>query len=71
MRDIPKDFFDALKESGLDDLFLDCTDAQRREYKTWIEEAKQPEIRKLRISLTLKMISAKSIEKAARSKKNT
>jgi uncharacterized protein YdeI (YjbR/CyaY-like superfamily) len=69
MKNIPKDIFDALKENGLDDFFLDCTEAHRREYKKWIEEAKRPETRKLRISLTVKMVSAKLAGEAARSKK--
>jgi uncharacterized protein YdeI (YjbR/CyaY-like superfamily) len=69
MKDIPKDLFDALKESGLNDFFLDCSDEHRREYKKWIEEAKRPETRKIRINLTVKMIYAKAAEEAARSKK--
>jgi uncharacterized protein YdeI (YjbR/CyaY-like superfamily) len=70
MKDIPKDFLDALKESKLDDFFSDCTDAHRREYLKWIAEAKRPETRKRRIGEAVKMISAKSAEEAVRSKKN-
>jgi uncharacterized protein YdeI (YjbR/CyaY-like superfamily) len=69
MKDIQKDLFDALKAGGLDDFFSNCTDSHRREYKKWIEEAKRPETRKLRISLAVKMISAKLAGEAARSKK--
>lgn len=71
MKNISKDLFDALKEGGLDGFFLDCTDAHRREYIKWIEEAKRPETRKLRISMTVKMISAKAAGEAARPKKKS
>jgi uncharacterized protein YdeI (YjbR/CyaY-like superfamily) len=57
-----------LKANGLDDFFACCTDAHRREYLKWIEEAKRPETRKKRIAQAVKMISAKSVEEAARSK---
>jgi uncharacterized protein YdeI (YjbR/CyaY-like superfamily) len=69
MKDIPKDLFDALKEKGLGDFFLNCTNAHRKEYKKWIEEAKRPETRQLRINLTLKMVSVKAGKEASRSKK--
>ena len=65
---IPKDFAAALKQGGLDDFFAGCTDAHRREYLKWIEEAKQPETRRKRIAQAVKMISAKSAQDAARSK---
>jgi uncharacterized protein YdeI (YjbR/CyaY-like superfamily) len=61
---IPKDFAAALKQGGLDDFFAGCTDAHRREYLKWIEEAKQPETRKIRIGLTVKMIAAESLQEA-------
>jgi uncharacterized protein YdeI (YjbR/CyaY-like superfamily) len=69
MNDILKDLIAALKAGGLDDFFAGCTDAHRREYIKWIEEAKRPETRKQRISKTVKMILDKSVQKAARSKK--
>ena len=68
MKDIPKDFLDALKESKLDGFFSDCTDAHRREYLKWIAEAKRPETRKQRIIQAVKMISVKSAEETARRK---
>ena len=70
MKEIPKDFLDALKESGLNDFFSDCTDAHRREYLKWIAEAKRPETRRQRIAQALKMISKKSAEEAVHSKTN-
>jgi uncharacterized protein YdeI (YjbR/CyaY-like superfamily) len=69
MNDIPKDFIAALKANGLDDSFRNCPDSHRREYLKWIESAKRPETRKLRIAHAVKMILDKSVEEAARSKK--
>ena len=68
MNDIPKDFAAALKAGGRDAFFAGCTNAHRREYLKWIDEAKQPETRKKRIAEAVKMISAKSAEEAKRSK---
>jgi len=68
MNVVPKDFVAALKARGLDGFFAGCTDAHRREYLKWIEEAKLPETRTKRIAQAVKMISAKSVEEAARSK---
>jgi uncharacterized protein YdeI (YjbR/CyaY-like superfamily) len=70
MNDVPKDFSAALKTEGLDAFFADCTNAHRREYLKWIEEAKRPETRRQRIAKAVKMILKKSLEEAARSKKN-
>jgi uncharacterized protein YdeI (YjbR/CyaY-like superfamily) len=70
MTDIPKDFADALKESGLDEFFSGCTGPHRREYLNWIAGAKQPETRTKRINQAVKMLSDKCAEETARSKKN-
>ena len=59
MSDVPKDFADALKESGMDDFFAVCTAPNRREYLKWIAEAKRPETRKLRILKAVKMLFRK------------
>ena len=56
---VPKDFAAALKAGGLDGFFAGCTNAHRREYLNWIQEAKRPETRNKRIALAVKMISAK------------
>ena len=69
MNDIPNDFLEALKQNGLAGFFADCTDAHRREYLKWIAEAKRPETRRQRIDQAVKMISKKSAEESARSKK--
>ena len=66
---VPKDFAAALKKGGLDDFFAGCTDAHRREYLNWIKEAKRLETREKRIAQAMKMISAKSLEEAARLKR--
>ncbi len=70
MTDIPKDFSDALKESGLHELFSDNADSHRREYLKWIAEAKRPETRKRRIQKAVKMLSDERAGKTARSKPN-
>jgi uncharacterized protein YdeI (YjbR/CyaY-like superfamily) len=70
MTDIPKDFFNALKESGLDKFFSSYAPSHRREHLKWINEAKQTETRKRRIQKTIKMLSAKHAEKIARLKKS-
>jgi len=69
MTDLPKDFSDALKASGLDEFFSDCTDAHRREYLKWIQEAKRPETRMKRIGRSVKMIARKSAKENSRSKR--
>ena len=66
MDDIPKDFSDALKESGLDEFFSGCMGPHRRDYLKWITEAKQPETRKKRIQKAVKMLSDKCAEENAR-----
>ena len=68
--DLPKDFADALKASGLDEFFSDCTGPHRREYLNWIAGAKRPETRKKRIQQAMKMLSDKRAEEAARAKKS-
>ena len=70
MTDIPKDFSDALKESGLDEFFSNYAPSHRREHLKWINEAKRLETRKLRIQKTIIMLSAKRAEKIARLKKS-
>jgi uncharacterized protein YdeI (YjbR/CyaY-like superfamily) len=70
MTDIPKDFSNALKESGLDEFFSGYAPSHRREHLKWITEAKQPETRKRRIEKTVKTLFAKRAEKTARLKKN-
>jgi uncharacterized protein YdeI (YjbR/CyaY-like superfamily) len=70
MTDIPKDFSDALKESGLAEFFSDYASSHRREHLKWITEAKRSETRKRRIEETVKTLFAKRAEKNARSKKN-
>jgi Bacteriocin-protection, YdeI or OmpD-Associated len=71
MDETPKDFLVALKENGLADFFSYCTKARCREYLKWIGEAKRPETRTKRISQAVKMISKKSAEEVARSKKES
>jgi uncharacterized protein YdeI (YjbR/CyaY-like superfamily) len=70
MTGMPKDFSDALKESGLAGFFSDCAGSHQREYLKWITEAKRPETRKERIKKAVKMLSDKCAEKTARSKKH-
>jgi uncharacterized protein YdeI (YjbR/CyaY-like superfamily) len=70
MTDIPKDFSDALKESGLAEFFSSYAPSHRREHLKWINETKRPETRKRRIQKTIKMLSTKRAEKAARLKKS-
>jgi uncharacterized protein YdeI (YjbR/CyaY-like superfamily) len=70
MTDVPTDFLEALKESGLDAFFADCTGPRRREYLKWIAEAKRPETRRQRIVKAMQMLSARRADETARSKKN-
>jgi uncharacterized protein YdeI (YjbR/CyaY-like superfamily) len=70
MHDLPKDFADALKNAGLAAFFADCTNAHRNEYLKWIGEAKRPEARKARIEKAVKMISEKSEQEDARTKRS-
>jgi uncharacterized protein YdeI (YjbR/CyaY-like superfamily) len=70
MTDIPKDFSDALKERGLNEFFSDCAGSHQREYLKWITDAKRPETRKQRIQKAVNMLSDKSVDRTARSKKN-
>ena len=69
MNDTPQDLADALKKSGLDEFFADCTPAHRKEYLKWINEAKKPETRKARIEKTVQMLAAKCAEEKIRAKK--
>ena len=71
MSDLPPDFAAALKHAGLTPFFADCTNAHRNEYLKWIAEAKRPETRQTRIEKAIKMLSQKSAEEAARTKKPT
>lgn len=66
---IPKDFSEALKKSGLDEFFADYAPSHRREHLKWITEAKRLETREKRIQKTLKTLSDKRTEAAARAKK--
>ncbi|HZM05656.1 MAG TPA: YdeI/OmpD-associated family protein [Candidatus Saccharimonadales bacterium] len=70
MSDLPKDFSDALIESGLNEFFSSYPPSHRREHLKWITEAKRPETRKERIKKTIKMLIEKRAEKNARLKKN-
>jgi uncharacterized protein YdeI (YjbR/CyaY-like superfamily) len=65
--DIPKDFSDALKKSGLEAFFKGYPPSHQREHLKCIAEAKRPETRKKRIENALKMLSEKRTLKAARS----
>ena len=69
MTDIPQDLSDALKKTGLDGFFSECTPAHRKEYLKWIIEAKKPETRRARIEKTVQMISIKRAEERTRAKK--
>lgn len=69
MTDAPKDFSDALKQAGLDEFFSECTGPHRREYLKWVGEAKRPETRASRIQQSMKLLSQKRSEEAARSKR--
>ena len=59
MLEIPKDFTEALMNSGVREFFADCTRAHRREYLKWIGEAKKPETRQRRIEQAVTRIAAK------------
>ena len=69
MPNIPKDFLDALKESGLDGFFLGFAASHRREYLKWVGEAKRPEARKDRIRKAMKMLSDKRAKATAKRKR--
>jgi uncharacterized protein YdeI (YjbR/CyaY-like superfamily) len=69
MNRIPKDFPDALEQSGLNKFFADYAPSHRREYLKWIAEAKRPETREKRIQKAMKMLSDTRAEAAARAKK--
>ena len=58
MSDAPHDLTSALKKLGLDGFFAECTPAHRREYLKWIDEAKKPETRQVRIEKTVQMLEA-------------
>jgi uncharacterized protein YdeI (YjbR/CyaY-like superfamily) len=66
MNDVPKDFAEALKKSGLDEFFSGCANSHRREYLKWITEAKKPETRQARIKKAVTMLSNKAAKKIAR-----
>ncbi len=70
MTTMPKDFSDALKESGLEEFFTGYAPSHRREHLKWINEAKRPETRTRRIQKTIITLLAKRTEKIARLKKN-
>ncbi|MGA3180371.1 MAG: YdeI/OmpD-associated family protein [Verrucomicrobiota bacterium] len=69
MNDLPEDFSDALRSSGLDAFFTSCAVSHRREYLKWIAGAKQPETRRKRIKKALEMLSQKRAQKARRPSK--
>ena len=69
MMDIPKDFLCALKEGGLDGIFLGFPASHRREYVKWVGEAKRPETRKDRIRKAMKMLSDKHAKTTAQRKR--
>jgi len=60
MDETPNDLADALKKAGLAEFFADCTEAHRREYLKWINEAKRPETRLARIGKTAEMLAKKA-----------
>ena len=51
--DVPDDLRGALEEAGLDSVFTALSPSHRREYLSWIDEAKRPETRARRISQTV------------------
>jgi len=57
---VPEDAKAALQEAGLYDAFERLAYTHRKEYVTWIEEAKKPETRLSRIAKMLDMIAAKT-----------
>jgi uncharacterized protein YdeI (YjbR/CyaY-like superfamily) len=71
MADLPNEFAEALKISGLGEFFAGCTGPHREEYLNWITGAKRPETRMKRIAQAVKMLSAKQAQEIARSKKKT
>jgi len=71
MKEVPKDFEDALKANGLDEFFSGCTGPHRREYLQWIQGAKRPETRAGRIQQAVKLIAEKRAEEASRLKKKS
>lgn len=59
MDKIPPDLASALKGAGLTDFFRGCTRAHRTEYLKWIEDAKRPGTRSIRIGRVLRALSEK------------
>ena len=49
MRSIPSDFLRALRQSGLDDYFVESAYVPQAEYLSWVAAAKLPETRRQRI----------------------
>ena len=65
MHELPQDLADALQTAGLAGFFADCTAVHRREYLSWIAQAKRPETRRTRIAKTLQMLSKNRAQEEA------
>lgn len=64
---IPPDLCQALQHANLAAYFNDCTASHRREYLQWIEAAKRPATRAVRVSKTVAMLAERQAAEAARS----
>ena|SRR5690242_20167182 len=62
MPTIPKDFLQALRQSGLEEFFAECAYLPRAEYLSWIAAAKRPETRRWRIQKSVVRIFAQWVE---------
>jgi hypothetical protein len=59
---IPKDFLHALRQSGLDNFFVQCPYLPQAEYLSWIASAKRPETRRWRIRRSVVRLFARWVE---------
>lgn len=66
----PSDFAEAIQSSGLMAFYQECTDAHKREYVKWIEEAKKPETRAKRIGKCIGMLQAKAAKEKRKNRHN-
>ena len=55
---LPEDLAASLGQAGLAQRFASLPPSHRREYLKWIEEAKKPETRRLRIEQAIERIKA-------------
>jgi len=62
MTAIPKDFLHALRQSGLDEFFVECAYLPRAEYLSWIAAAKRPQTRRARIQKSVVRVFTQWVE---------